>query len=255
MALLALGRVRARRGDPEASAALDEAFALAGPTATLQRLGPVHAARAEAAWLGGDLERAAAEARAAYDLAVEKEHAWFTGELAYWLWKAGTLETIPDGLAEPFARQIEGDPLGAAALWDERSCPYEAARARSESGDPAELAAALAAFERLGARPLAQATARKLRDLGVHVAHRGPRQTTRAHPAMLTEREAECLRLLAEGCRNAEIAERLFLSLKTVERHMGNLFAKLNVHSRTEALAAARRLGLIDQTEGSSPSN
>ncbi|MCI0344642.1 MAG: AAA family ATPase, partial [Chloroflexi bacterium] len=51
MAHLALGRLRARRGDPDAWAALDEALALSLPTGTLQRVGPVRAARAEAAWL------------------------------------------------------------------------------------------------------------------------------------------------------------------------------------------------------------
>ena len=69
MALLALGRLRARRGDPDAWEALDEAAAMAERTATLQRVGPVRAARAEAAWLDGDLDRAGAEARAAFDLA------------------------------------------------------------------------------------------------------------------------------------------------------------------------------------------
>ena len=255
MARLAVGRVRARRGDPDAWTVLDEAAVLAGPTATLQRLGPVHGARAEAAWLAGDTERAAAEASAAYELAVAKRHAWFTGELAYWLWKAGVLGSPPEHTAEPFALQIAGDPLAAARLWDERLCPYEAARARIESDDPAELRAALAELEQLRARPLAQAAARKLRELGVRVTTRGPRQSTRAHPAHLTAREAECLRLIAAGCRNAEIAERLFLSPKTVERHVGSLFAKLDAHSRTEALATANRLGLLDQTEGAAPSN
>jgi DNA-binding CsgD family transcriptional regulator len=254
-AQLAVGRVRARRGDPDAWAALDEAAALAGQTATLQRLGPVHGACAEAAWLAGDSERAAAEAGAAFDLAVAKTHAWFAGELAYWLWKAGVLGSPPEHMAEPFALQIAGDPLAAARLWDERLCPYEAARARIESDDPAEVSAALTALERLGARPLAQVAARKLRELGVRATTRGPRQSTREHPAGLTTREAECLRLIAEGCRNAEIAERLFLSQKTIERHIGNLFVKLDVHSRTELLSKANRLGLISQTEGAASQN
>ncbi|HJU47663.1 MAG TPA: AAA family ATPase, partial [Gaiellaceae bacterium] len=62
MALLTLGRLRARRGDPGAEAALDEALELASQTGTLQRLAPVHAARAECAWLAGDAQRTAAEA-------------------------------------------------------------------------------------------------------------------------------------------------------------------------------------------------
>ena len=62
-ALLALGRLRARRGDPEAGATLDEAWRVALSTRELQRIGPAGAARAEHAWLEGDLEAAAAASR------------------------------------------------------------------------------------------------------------------------------------------------------------------------------------------------
>ena len=68
VALLALGRVRARRGDPGVWEALDEALALAAPSGTFLRLGAVHAARAEAAWLAGDRERTTQEARAALEV-------------------------------------------------------------------------------------------------------------------------------------------------------------------------------------------
>ncbi len=103
---IALGRLRARRGDPGALDVLDEALELARPGGHLQRLGHVHAARAEAAWLAGDGERAAAEARAAYPLALEKRHLWFAGELAYWQWRAGELEEAPDWIAEPYRLQL-----------------------------------------------------------------------------------------------------------------------------------------------------
>ena len=63
MALVALGRLRTRRGDPGAAAALDEALELAAQTGTLQRLAPVRAARAEAAWLDGDRADAPGGAR------------------------------------------------------------------------------------------------------------------------------------------------------------------------------------------------
>ena len=107
--LIALGRIRARRGDPGASEALDEALELALPGGHLQRLGHVYAARAEAAWLAGDSERTIEEAQAAYALALEKRHLWFAGELAYWQWKAGALDDAPDWIAEPYRLQLDGD--------------------------------------------------------------------------------------------------------------------------------------------------
>src|SRR6185436_49891 len=70
--LLVLGRVRSRRGEEQAWAPLDEALALALETGELERVGPVAAARAEAAWLLGDLERTREEARSAFDLAVAR---------------------------------------------------------------------------------------------------------------------------------------------------------------------------------------
>jgi DNA-binding CsgD family transcriptional regulator len=244
MAYLALGRVRARRGDPDAWTALDAAWELAEPTGTLQRIGPVRAARAEAAWLAGDPARSSAEARAALELAARHRHPWHLGELGFWLWRAGELDEPPPGAAEPFALQVRGDWAGAAAAWEARGCPYEAARARADAPDEAVLREALIAFERLGARPAAATVARKLRDLGARGIPRGPRPTTRANPANLTPRELEVLALVVEGRRNTEIADRLFLSPKTVDHHVSALLAKLGVHARGEAAAAAARLGI-----------
>jgi len=60
----------------------------------------------------------------------------------------------------------------------------------------------------------------------------------------LSPREADVLRLLADGCSNREIGERLFMSVKTVERHLDNLYRKLEVTNRTQAAAYAIRHGL-----------
>lgn len=88
-ALLALDRVRLRRGDPGVAEVLDEAQAMAAPSGTLQRLGPSCAARAEAAFARGDLAAVRAEVAAASPLAQAKRYPWFSGDLVYWQWRAG----------------------------------------------------------------------------------------------------------------------------------------------------------------------
>ncbi len=244
-ASVALGRVRARGGDPDIDYVLDEALALAQPGGHLQRLGHAHAARAEAAWLSGDAERTLAEARTVYSFALEKRHPWFAGELAYWQWKAGGLDRSPEWIAEPYRLQIEGRPVAAAEQWHDRGCPYEAARARAESWLPGDVLAALTEFERLGAVPAAKLARERLRALGARVPRR-PRSTTRANPGQLTSRELEVLRLIAGGLRNAEVAERLVLSRRTVDHHVSAVLRKLTATTRGEATAVAAKLGLLE---------
>jgi DNA-binding CsgD family transcriptional regulator/tetratricopeptide (TPR) repeat protein len=244
-ALIALGRVRARRGDPGIWDVLDDALETSLAGGHLQRLGHVHAARAEAAWLAGDAARTIEEARAVYELALEKRHLWFAGELAFWQWKAGVLDAAPDWIAEPYARQIAGDARAAAEAWTAHSCVYEAARALSESDDEALLRASLTELERLGAQPLVRSVRQSLRTLGASVP-RGPRASTRENPAALTARELEVLGLVAEGLRNAEIADHLVLSRRTVDHHVSAILRKLDARTRGEAVATATHLGVLE---------
>jgi len=246
MALVALGRLRARRGDPGVAEALNEALELALASDTLQRIAPVRAARAEAAYLRGDLRAVANEAQAALALATSHRHPWFAGELAYWMQQAGTLDATPMPCAEPFALQISGRWREAATAWADLGCPYEQARALGEGDADAQLEA-LALFEELGARPAADRLRRQLRAAGLRGLPRGMRPSTQTNPHQLTAREIEVLRLLCEGLKNSEIAERLCRSVRTVDHHLAAIFTKLGVASRTEAVAAAVNAGIRPQ--------
>jgi DNA-binding CsgD family transcriptional regulator len=222
---------------------------LASPSASLYRLGPIYAARAEAAWLAGNPAGAAVEARYAYDLAADHGQRWYAGELAYWRWKGGEISEPPSNIAEPFAWQIVGDWERAAAAWDELGCPYEAARARTEGSDETALLAALAVFDDLGARPAAALARGRLRALGVRGIPRGPRPATRANPAGLTRREVDVVTLLTRSYGNQEIADRLFLSPRTVENHIAAILSKLDVSTRADVAARAEQLEIIPQSE------
>ena len=250
MSLVALGRLRARRGDPEVFAVLDEALALAEPTGTLQRIAPVRAARAEAAWMAGDRKRTVTEASAAYDMALKHGHPWFVGELGYWLWKGGALHEPDPIAAAPWAMQMRGDLAGAAEKWLARGCQFEAARALVDAEDEGHLRQALAIFERLRSVWGVTTATRRLRELGFGRIPRGPRSSTRAHPAGLTRREQEILQLIADGESNGEIAGRLFVSPKTVEHHVSSILTKLGVSRRSDAVDAERLLIADDKVKG-----
>lgn len=244
MTLTALGRVRARRGDPDVWEVLDQALELAEQTGTLQRLAPVRAARAEAAWLAGNAEQTKAESLAVYDLALAHRHVWHAGELAYWQWRAGDDVTPAPFAAEPYRLQLRGAWQAAAMAWEELHCPYEAARARADGDDEAALKQALVEFESLGAAPAAAMVVERLRELGAQGIPRGPRPATRENPAGLTPREMEIVELLVLGLRDAEIAERLYISPKTVGHHVSHVLAKLDARSRVEAAEKAREIGI-----------
>ena len=156
--------------------------------------------------------------------------------------------------ADARAAALEGDATAPAAFaraadrFAALGMPHEEARARLAlaeavaDGEPAravlEARAARDALARLGAAPDADRAAALLRRLGVSG------RTTARGAEGLTAREAEVLGLLGAGLSNAEIADRLVISRKTAEHHVGRVLAKLGLRSRAEAAAHAVRDGI-----------
>ena len=105
---------------------------------------------------------------------------------------------------------------------------------------PAELASAIRAVM-LGKSQLHPDIARKLMNQFVD-----PRIKVEAVHEDLTPRELEVLRLLAQGLSNAELAEALFISEKTVKTHISNILGKLNLADRTQAAIYAYKHGLVE---------
>ncbi len=158
-------------------------------------------------------------------------------------------------LAEGAAGQAAGQALAAAEAALRQDAPIEAARARILAGRAlaaagererarAELEAARAELERSGATVFADEARRELRRLGQRVGRSG-RRGAGTGVASLSGRELEVARLVADGRTNKEIAAALFLSEKTVEKHLSRVFAKLDAPRR--GAVAARLAGDGDQ--------
>lgn len=188
-------------------------------------------------------------------LAALVEVALAAGDFAMAASSADELRAIADVLPAPpieamsagadgALRLAGGDAAGAqevlrraCSIWQELRLPYETARTRvalglalraagDEDGARLELRAARSAFERLGAAPDARAVAHVLSE-------------PTASPWGLTVREIEVLRLVASGMTNREMAKDLVISEHTVARHLQNIFAKLDISSRSAATAFA----------------
>lgn len=239
-ALGALGRVRVRRGDPEAEKSLRESIDL-GASGALQHIWAPLCSLAELYWLQNQPEKAVEVLQTPLQRVLTTDTIWGRGEISYWMWRVGGLDQVPDRLAPPYEMMINGNWRGAAAEWNRIGCPYEEALALSE-GDIDAKFGALEIFDSLGAKPAGQWLRSRLRDQGIESIPRGPRHSTKQNPAGLTARQAEVNDLIGRGLSNAEIAERLFISQKTVEHHVSAILAKLGAATRSEAIARTREL-------------
>jgi ATP/maltotriose-dependent transcriptional regulator MalT len=154
-----------------------------------------------------------------------------------------------------------GAALASAAHAEAVGVPLESAlsrglagRALARSGDREgaieQLERAAAEFDRLGAHRYREATERELRKLGQHIHRRSQpaRATGVAGIASLTKRELQIARLIVDRRTNREIADELFLSARTVETHVRNIFRKLDADSRVEV---ARIVERADRLAGS----
>jgi DNA-binding CsgD family transcriptional regulator len=225
-----------------------QACALAAPGRdAADLLARARVARAEAYWLQGDLEAARRVAELADEVAASCG-SWERGgdrRLA----EPYRLQQAAEGRSRPaYLLQIKGDWQAAAELWTKLGCPFDAAMARIDAADEGALRAALQVFDDLGAVAAARITRKKMRRLGIRSVPAGPRTATRAHPQGLTRREREVLELICAGRTNAQIAERLFISVRTVDHHVSAVLAKLDVPTRSAA-AQAVQLGLAASAE------
>src|SRR5246127_3246318 len=149
-ALVIVGLVRTRRGDPGANEALDEALTLALPTGELHRIGPVAAARAEAAWYGNDSAAVLRETERGLQYGDFSRGPWFVGELLFWKSQATTVRAEDQRCPEPFRLALSRE---AAEAFRAHGMPYQEALMLLRTGRPG-IKRARIILEKLGASRL-----------------------------------------------------------------------------------------------------
>jgi len=202
-------RFAVRGAAPDARACADALARIAGDTGHPDALAALAHALAEIALLDGDADTATVQLDRALELHQQLEIPFERAQLQL---RSGV------ALAAAGAREPALERLGEA---------YRTAR-------------------RLGARPLAAEAAAQVDLLGASIELQLGRRAAAEHDgAGLSRRELEVMRLVATGRTNREIAERLYLSTRTVDMHVRNILVKLGCRSRVEAVSRAGDLGIL----------
>jgi predicted ATPase/DNA-binding CsgD family transcriptional regulator len=244
-ATITLARLAVRRGQSDAKHLAMDAWERGIRAGEIQRLGPAAAVLAEFAWLGGEVDEATIEAVVrAFQQCLDLGAGWLAGDIGIWLVLGGIIETVPEDCPEPYVQLGGQEWAESARFWEARGIPYELGVALSRGDESARLRA-LEILEGLGAAPLASRVRAELQSEGVRGIPRGPSRATRENPLGLTPRQTEVLSLLAQGLTNAEIADRLFLSTRTVDHHVSAILTRSGAEDRSEAVEIARATGVV----------
>lgn len=243
---LVLAQLSLRRGGDASAAArhIDEGWRLALELDEALVVLAALAVIAERAWCTGeDDPRLDEAAQRIDDAATLPGTEWAVGDLLVWLDRLG-VPAAAQPSTEPHRLELSGRHVEASAAWTRLGLPFDAALAGIHSSDPVVAASALTTLDELDV-PGATARARALlQDRGLRIQPARPRQTTRANPSGLTNRQLDVARLLARGYTNRELAKTLYISPRTADHHVSAILAKLGLSNRRDVIRLAGELGL-----------
>ncbi|HEX7903979.1 MAG TPA: AAA family ATPase [Chitinophagaceae bacterium] len=243
-ALAILAIIKIRKGEEDALVYLNEAKLLAIKTREHHRIIPVMIAELEYEWLTGKKRMTEEELKLSVELIQRVDNSLLNSEFSFWLQMARQKDLGLHKLYEPYQLLKEGKSKSAVEFWETTGCPFEKAFALF-AGNEDDMKNALLIFKQIGANAVYEKIKMEMRAGGIKKIPRGLRESTKTNPAQLTNRELDVLNLLQKGIQNKEIAGTLFISPKTADHHISNILFKLDVSSRSKAVAEAVRLGIL----------
>lgn len=235
--LITVGLLKLRRGEEGALDLLTEAKEIAFDTMELHRIVPALSALLECEWLLGTTLIETAVLDQTIGMIQQIKKITDDNKLYFWLKRARK-----DYVLTVEALYQDDREKGFATYWEKTGCPYEYALTLFEDDDKRK---ALEIVQELGAERVYQKLRQSMRSEGLKKIPRGKRLSTRSNAAQLTSRELDVLKLLQTGMQNKEIAEKLFISAKTVDHHISSILVKLNVSTRAKAVIEALTLGIL----------
>lgn len=243
-ALTVLATIKMRRREGDAPALLSDMKATAFLMQEAQRIVPALAALLEYEWITGEVMVEEEALESAIRIVTETDHVIQNSAFAFWLKKARNRHLVLPEIFPGFDYGTAASITAAAAFWENAGSAYEQALLLFE-GTEKQKKEALRLVQGLGADAVFEKMKQEMQAEGIRKIPRGMQQATRSNPAQLTNRELDILQLLGQNLQYKEIADRLFISVKTVGHHVSSIFVKLDVNSRGKAVAEASRLGII----------
>jgi ATP/maltotriose-dependent transcriptional regulator MalT len=246
IATLTLAKIAMREGDFKKAKELNtEIRDAAMATKEIQRILPLVTSELEFGWLTGEVIDQNLLSEVESKFFSTKNNSWFYTEYAYWKRRVGSLpDEDVNNFLTPLKLEFAGDWKAASLAWEKIGCPYEQALALMDGTEESQNEG-MRILNNLKATGTINHYRRKLNLKSPKPATKGPRESTLNNPGQLTDRQIDILKLLHVGLQNKEIAEKLFISPKTVDHHISAILTKLEVSSRTKAVIEAKKLGIL----------
>lgn len=253
-ALIVLARARSRMAMADSEKVLQQALNDALVTGENQYIIPARFSIIERAWLTGNQQQGIEHVKALSELNSDILNIWQLGELSAWVSRMHLSTAVQKQLPItdkqiplPYEYELCGDMQAAYDSWQTLGMPFDAAICLLQTkGKHRQSAFAMASLALSNMQ--ANGVLVKLKQLATEEgfvdqlpkARRGPYAKTRQHPAGLTSKEQQVIKLLAVGASNQDIAEALSRSQRTIENHVSSILSKLNVENRIEAMVRAQ---------------